>query len=109
MAGVGDLVQARHNGWNLAGLDGNRRGPINRETYRVIDTRDDGGLIVAPILGRLDGVEQLGDRITLPGSYVSEHVALGYATTVHSAQGLTVDTAHTVATQRTSPAALYVG
>lgn len=32
MAGVGDLVQARWNGWDLAGYEGNRRGPINRET-----------------------------------------------------------------------------
>ena len=31
IAGVGDLVQARRNGWDLAGVHGNRRGPINRE------------------------------------------------------------------------------
>jgi len=30
-AGVGDIVQARRNGWYLSGYDGNRRGPINRE------------------------------------------------------------------------------
>ena len=48
VAGVGDLVQARRNGWDLAGYEGNRRGPINRENYRVLATRDDGGLIVAP-------------------------------------------------------------
>jgi hypothetical protein len=34
-AGVGDVVQARRNGWELAGFQGNRRGPINRERYRV--------------------------------------------------------------------------
>ena len=44
VAGVGDLVQARCNGWDLAGYEGNRRGPINRETYRVTAVRDDGGL-----------------------------------------------------------------
>jgi conjugative relaxase-like TrwC/TraI family protein len=108
-AGRGDLVQARRNGWDLAGYDGNRRGPINREQYRVLDTRDDGGLIVAPILGRTSEGEQLGDRMTLPGRYVAEHVALGYATTVHSAQGLTVDTSHPVVTQTTGADALYVG
>ncbi len=86
-AGVGDLVQARRNGWELAGVEGNRRGPINRETYRVIETRDDGGLLVAPILGRTGGGEQLGQPMTLPGDYVSEHVALGYASTAHAAQG----------------------
>jgi conjugative relaxase-like TrwC/TraI family protein len=108
-AGVGDVVQARRNAWHLAGVDGNRRGPINREHYRVLATRDDGGLVVAAIVGRTNSGELLGDRITLPGSYVAEHVALGYASTVHSAQGLTVDTSHTVVTSRTGHAALYVG
>jgi conjugative relaxase-like TrwC/TraI family protein len=107
-AGVGDVVQARRNGWELAGVFGNRRGPINREHYRVLATRDDGGLIVAPILGRIEEGEQLGDRMILPGSYVREHVALGYASTVHAAEGLTVDTAHAVVTSRTGPAARYV-
>jgi conjugative relaxase-like TrwC/TraI family protein len=109
MAGVGDLVQARRNGWQLAGVLGNRRGPINREQYRVLETRDDGGLVVAPILGRTGAGEQLGERMTLPGDYVVEHVALGYASTVHAAQGLTVDTTHSIVTARTGPAALYVG
>ncbi|NKQ53553.1 relaxase domain-containing protein [Amycolatopsis sp. K13G38] len=108
-AGIGDIVQARLNGWNLAGHEGNRRGPINREKYRVLATREDGGLVVAPILGRGADGDQLGDRLTLPGEYVSRHVALGYASTVHSAQGLTVDTSHPVITQTTSPEALYVG
>ncbi|QFU90949.1 MobF family relaxase [Amycolatopsis sp. YIM 10] len=109
-AGVGDLVQARRNQWNLFGVDGNCEVPINRKQYRVLDTRDDGGLIAARVLGREDGVgEILGERITLPGSYVSEHVALGYASTVHSAQGLTVDTSHSVVTEATGQEALYVG
>jgi len=108
-AGVGDLVQARRNGWHLAGLDGNRRGPINRETYRVTATRADGGLEVAPILGSGPEGERLGETIVLPAAYVGEHLALGYASTVHAAQGATVDTSHTVVTARTGPAALYVG
>lgn len=109
-AGIGDLVQARRNGWELAGHAGNRRGPINRETYRVLATTEHGGLIVAPVIGPgPDGQELHGDRITLPPSYVAEHVALGYASTVHAAQGVTVDTAHTVITPNTGPDALYVG
>jgi conjugative relaxase-like TrwC/TraI family protein len=109
LAGIGDLVQARLNGWTLAGYEGNRRGPINRETYRVLATRHDGGLIVAPLLGRDQlGTDILGDHLTLPGTYVNKHVTLGYASTVHAAQGLTVDTAHSVATHRTGHAALYV-
>ena len=50
-----------------------------------------------------------GERIVLPADYVAEHVALGYASTVHAAQGLTVDTSHTVATAATGAEALYVG
>ncbi len=107
-AGVGDLVQARLNGWSLAGYQGNRRGPINRENYRVLDTRDDGGLVVARIDGRADDGEQLAEPITLPGSYVSRHVALGYACTVHASEGLTVDTSHPVVSPATGPEALYV-
>ncbi|MPY97747.1 MAG: relaxase domain-containing protein [Actinophytocola sp.] len=108
-AGAGDLVQARLNGWHLAGYEGNRRVPINREQYRVLGSRDDGGLVVAPVLGRSTDGEQLGERMTLPADYVGEHVALAYASTVHAAQGLTVDTSHAVITGTTGPEALYVG
>jgi hypothetical protein len=109
IAGVGDLVQGRRNGWELRGVEGNRRGPVNREQYRVLETRPDGGLIVAAIVARTPDGEQLGERITLPGSYVRNNLALSYASTVHAAEGLTVDTTQTVATPRTGRAALYVG
>ncbi|GEL26780.1 hypothetical protein PSU4_57340 [Pseudonocardia sulfidoxydans NBRC 16205] len=106
-AGVGDLVQARRNGWHLAGHAGNPRGPINRETYQVTAVHADGSLEVA--ITRLDDGSADRARMVLPPDYVAQHLALGYATTVHAAQGATVDTAHTVVTSRTSPAALYVG
>lgn len=108
VAGVGDIVQARRNGWELRGVDGNRRGPINREQYRVLATRDDGGLIVAPILARTPDGEQLDTQMTLPGSYVKTDLALSYASTVHAAEGLTVDTTQTVVTPRTRLASFYV-
>jgi hypothetical protein len=102
-------VQARRNGWDLAGLEGNRRGPINRETFRVLALRDDGGLEVAPVRApEPDGV-RVGERLVLPAGYVTEHLALGYAATVHAAQGVTVDTTHSVVSVRTGPASLYVG
>ncbi|GAY10918.1 MobF family relaxase [Pseudonocardia sp. N23] len=99
-AGVGDLVQARANGWNLAGVEGNRRGPINRETYRVTATRPDGAVEVTT---------DAGERIVLLAGYVADHLALAYASTVHAAQGTTVDTSHTVVTPRTGHEAFYVG
>lgn len=111
-AGAGDIVQARLNGWHLAGRDGNRRGPINREQYRVVETRADGSLVVTPLVDGTDTPvvdgEPVGERITLPADYVAEHVALGYASTVHAAEGLTVDTAHGVITPNTRAAAQYV-
>jgi hypothetical protein len=45
VAGVGDLVQARRNAWELAGHQGNRRGPINRETHRRPRRRRPRGLL----------------------------------------------------------------
>jgi hypothetical protein len=47
--------------------------------------------------------------MVLPASYVAEHLALAYASTVHAAQGQTVDSSHAVITSWTSRAALYVG
>lgn len=110
VAGVGDLVQARALAWHMRGFEGNAAAPITRKTYRVLATRADGGLTVAPIIDRasLDGAvdaeaverngwgEQLGPVMQLPGSYVREHISLGYASTKDAAQGRTVDTGHTV-------------
>jgi DNA primase catalytic core len=37
-------------------------------------------------------------RVTLPADYVAESVELGYAATIHTAQGVTADTSHTLLT-----------
>ena len=105
-AGVGDVVQARFNGWDLAGVDGNRRGPINRETYQVVGTRDDGGLDVVRVTGGDD--EQWGSGWCCPPTTSASTSPSAYAVTVHAAQGQDVDTTHAVVTPRTSRAALYV-
>ncbi len=47
-------------------------------------------------------------RLTLPAGYVRAHTALGYASTVHGAQGVTADVCHTVATGAESRQLLYV-
>ena len=108
-AGVGDLVEARKLDWSLAGHEGNPRGAINREHYRVQTVRPDGGLEVAVVTGRTPDGDVLGERLVLPPVYVAEHLALGYASTVNAAQGGTVDTTHTIVSNRTGPAGLYVG
>ena len=48
-----------------------------------------------------------GRRITLPGDYVRANVELGYATTVHGAQGVTADTTHGLADTDQSRQQLY--
>ena len=47
-------------------------------------------------------------HITLPASYVTENVELGYACTIHAAQGVTADTCHTIATGDESRQLFYV-
>jgi conjugative relaxase-like TrwC/TraI family protein len=109
VAGVGDLVQARKNAWHLEGFAGNSEAPINRTTYRVAGTHADGaGLTVARVTGRdAEGVEQLGEPLQLPGSYVRDRVTLAYASTVHAAHGRTVDAGYSVLGPGTDPAAAY--
>ena len=73
----------------------------------MVEVLDDGGLRVAPLIrGTRQPVP--GETMVLPANYVRDWVALGYAATVHSSQGLTVDSSHLVATQNTSVYALYV-
>jgi AAA domain/TrwC relaxase len=48
-----------------------------------------------------------GRTVRLPASYVTESVELGYATTVHTAQGVTADTMHGLATGKESRQQLY--
>jgi conjugative relaxase-like TrwC/TraI family protein len=50
-----------------------------------------------------------GGRITLPAEYVQHNVELGYASTIHRAQGMTADTAHVLADSSTSRELVYVG
>src|SRR5260221_3545961 len=92
-SGGGGWADARRNGWELIGREGNTRALINRDTYRVTELRPDGGLTVARIVSRGEGGEVLGDPLALPASYVAADVTLGYASTVHAAEGRTVDSA----------------
>jgi hypothetical protein len=46
--------------------------------------------------------------VVLPGAYVADHLDLGYASTAHRSQGITVDTAHAVATSAATRELLYV-
>ncbi len=103
VAGIGDVIQARENAWHLAGFEGNEGVPLNRQTFRVTALRPDGGLTVERTTG-----PAAGQTLQLPASYVAEHVTLAYASTVHAAQGRTVDTTHAVVGTGMDAAAVYV-
>jgi DNA primase catalytic core len=97
-ASGGDAIITRQN---------NRKIPIgahdwvkNGDRWLVERVRESGALDVIH--------HDTGRHITLPAAYVAEHVSLGYASTVHGAQGITADTCYTVATGEESRQLLYV-
>lgn len=98
-AGVGDVVLTRHNDRRL--LAG-RRFVKNGDRWQVVIAHGDGSLTVRAEARR-------GAPVRLPAWYVAEHVELGYALTVHRAQGATVNRAHAlVDSTRMTREALYV-
>jgi exodeoxyribonuclease V alpha subunit len=88
--GLGDRVATRRNDADL--------GVANRQTWTVTGIGEDGSLTLRG-RGR--------DRV-LPAEYATRFVELAYATTVHGAQGETVDRAHVAIGDTTGAAAAYV-
>ncbi len=95
---VGDTIITRRNdrSLTLSATDW----VANGDRWTVASVRPDGALEVRHA--------QSHKRVTLPADYVAQHVQLGYACTVHAAQGQTVDTSHTVLTGTESRQLLYV-
>jgi hypothetical protein len=98
---------------------------LSRRNDTTIDIRDalDNAKSVSPIrngnrwrVAAIDAAtnrvaaERLGDgaRVVFGGDYLREHISLGYAVTVHSAQGVTADTCHAVLSESCSRPLLYV-
>ncbi|MGW5384068.1 MobF family relaxase [Nocardia sp. NPDC003963] len=83
---AGDVIRTMRNNRRLAmsGTDWVRNG----YRWRVEHVHHDGALTVRHLRTDLS--------ITLPTWYTSEHVMLGYASTIMSSQGITSDTSHTV-------------
>jgi hypothetical protein len=103
---VGDLIISRHNNARIPvhAAPGSDRDPEqvrNGNRWRVAGIDVKTNRIAA---------ERLTDnaRAVLESDYLREHVSLGYAMTVHSAQGVTVDTAHAVIAESASRAMAYV-
>ena len=99
--GVGDLIISRRNDPTLGVYDATdintpARDPVrNGHRWQVFAVDTEHHRIAAR---RLDD----GARAAFTGDYLREHITHGYAVTVHSAQGVTADTAHAVLGERTS-------
>ncbi|MFF0142684.1 MobF family relaxase [Streptomyces sp. NPDC005227] len=96
-AGRGDVIQMRRNDRKIEGESG--QFATNRLTATVTGISDNGSLMV-----QLED----GSRMHLPAAYVQTHVELGYASTVHGAQGRTVGPCHSLVDEQTTREALYV-
>jgi hypothetical protein len=106
---VGDLIMSRTNDATIA-----LRPAPNRDvpTERVDKVRNGNRWRVAavdPERNRL-AAERLSDgaRVVFDGDYLREHITLGYAATVHAAQGVTADASYAILGAHASRAMAYV-
>lgn len=97
-AHVGDVVVTRQNARRLT-VNSGQDFVKNGDLWRVVGLED--GMLTVQHL-------EHGGKVTLPGSYVAASVELGYASTIHRAQGATVDTAHALVDSSTDRAGAYV-
>lgn len=95
----GDVVVTRQNNRRLLDAGGHTF-VKNGDLWDVQTIGDDGSMTVKASGG--------GAVIALPADYVAAEVELGYALTVHRAQGMSVDTAHTLVDDKTKREGLYV-
>lgn len=94
--GAGDLIQTRRNDTGL--------GVANRQQWIVQHVADDG-----TVYAREAGSGRKTPRtVSLPPEYVGEHAHLSYAATAYGVQGTTVNGSHTILSEATSAAGVYV-
>jgi conjugative relaxase-like TrwC/TraI family protein len=112
-ASAGDLILTRRNDRTLR--FGHAGWVRNGDRWLITDVHPDGSVTAQRIdpdahtdVRNADRQQLSGPMVRLPATYVAEHVDLGYAITAHRAQGLTVDTAYTVASPSMSRENLYV-
>ena len=96
----GDTIVTRSNSSELR-ISGGRDRVKNGDLWTVEKAHRDGSLSVVH--------QSTGGKITLPKGYVASAVELGYASTIHRAQGMTADTAHVLADSATTRELAYVG
>jgi conjugative relaxase-like TrwC/TraI family protein len=113
-AGVGDRVVTRRNNRRLRTDHGYVH---NGDLWTIAHVNPDGSLLVVPEPSHHTDHDNGDDTtkgtapapVRLPARYVRDHVELGYATTIHRAQGITTDETHLVVGPDTTREALYVG
>ncbi len=98
-AGAGDIVVSRRNDRRLTTTEG-LRWVTNRDRWRVTAITTDGALAVRNL--------RTGEDVVLPAGYARRHVQLGYAVTVDSAQGQSVDVARALVDDTITAQRLYV-
>jgi conjugative relaxase-like TrwC/TraI family protein len=105
--GVGDIIISRRNDPTLAVYD------ATDLTKKAADQVRNGHRWhvygIDPATSRI-AARRIGDdaRTVFEGDYLNEHVHLGYAVTVHAAQGTTVDACHSVLSTTVDHAKAYV-
>jgi hypothetical protein len=97
--GVGDKIVTTHNDRRLVTTTG--AWVRNGDRWQITRRSRRGALQLSSLDGR--------GTVTVPGGYVQQHVAFGYAVTVHKGQGVTTDEAVLVVDRATSAEHLYVG
>jgi len=102
MIGIGELIETRRNDRGLRYGNGPQDWVRNHDRWHVVDVDARHGTLTVEH-SRHQG------RITLPGDYVAAYVRLGYASTIASAQGLTVDEAHVQVRSTMYANELYTG
>ncbi len=97
-ASAGDVIVTRHNDRRLrsTGTDFVKNG----DRWTIRNVAEDGSLEVQH--------QRSLAHVRLPADYAAQHVDLAYATTIHQAQGSTVDTAHVLLSGSETRQLLYV-
>lgn len=102
-AAVGDVVVTRKNNskYVVKSSDGGRVGRVkNGDLWTVAEIGDDGSLRLRNQIS--------GGEVTVAADYITDNVQLGYATTVHRSQGMTVGSCHVLAAANMDRQSLYV-
>ncbi|MFF7115429.1 MobF family relaxase [Streptomyces albogriseolus] len=98
-AHVGDIIVTRLNRRRMT-VRGGRDFVKNGDTWAVQKILPDGDVVVRHTQHR--------GRIRLPADYLAAQCELGYASTIHRSQGMTVDTSHAIASTRSNREGVYV-